>query len=323
MLTSSLTMMLEDDSVMTTKNITQNGTYDATSEGYSGYETVTVNVSGGGPSVELMTRSDWDTLTTAQKQAKGLVAIQDANSGYVRGELVNGADYVPVGIYIPNSNSNKVTCEAFYDNFDTSTATWGNGNTPIQYREPNNKPTKDTQTNEIVCNAYQNGVVPYVNMGDKNKDFTVYFIGRISTAGSSGARLISCMYQQLSGYGIVVYLNDSTSNLEISKWGDSITTTFPYNQTVIIAIKNTNTSSVSNTTKIFMYSGDSIVTNTEQPYYIGPNITIARTDIGNEGSFPCASVVAMKYLAVVDEAEADATIEANIANLYSEFMAGE
>ena len=44
MILSSMTMMLKDDAAMTTKNINQNGTYDATSEGYSGYETVTVNV---------------------------------------------------------------------------------------------------------------------------------------------------------------------------------------------------------------------------------------------------------------------------------------
>ena len=45
--------------------------------------------------VEVISQSDWDNMTTAQKQAKGLVAIQDASTGYERGVLVNGADYVP------------------------------------------------------------------------------------------------------------------------------------------------------------------------------------------------------------------------------------
>ena len=42
---------------------------------------------------EIIARSDWNALTTAQKQAKGLVAIADTTTGYERGQLVNGADY--------------------------------------------------------------------------------------------------------------------------------------------------------------------------------------------------------------------------------------
>ena len=44
MILSSMTMMLKDNAVMTTKSINLNGVYDATSEGYSGYEIVNVNV---------------------------------------------------------------------------------------------------------------------------------------------------------------------------------------------------------------------------------------------------------------------------------------
>lgn len=55
-----------------------------------------IMMSGGGATgAEIITRADWDTLTTAEKQAKGLVAIQDATTGYRRGIFVNGADYTP------------------------------------------------------------------------------------------------------------------------------------------------------------------------------------------------------------------------------------
>ena len=123
------------------------------------------------------------------------------------------------------------------------------------------------------------------------------------------------MNTRTSGGGIVIY--EANGVLEISKWGDSIPTTFPYNSNVIIAIKNTNAGTADNTTKVFMYAGDSIVTNTEQPTNMGRYITIARTDINTDTTFASPSEVTMKYLAVVDEAEPDATIEANIANLYS------
>lgn len=50
---------------------------------------------GGGGDVPLLTRAAWNELTTAQKQSYGLVAVQDANSGFDRGELVYGAGFVP------------------------------------------------------------------------------------------------------------------------------------------------------------------------------------------------------------------------------------
>lgn len=85
--------------------VTQNGTY--TPSGTTlGYGPVTVNVSGGGGDVPLLTRAQWDALSTAQKQAYGLVAVQDANSGFGRGELYYGADYREFGVVETGSFGN-------------------------------------------------------------------------------------------------------------------------------------------------------------------------------------------------------------------------
>jgi hypothetical protein len=67
--------------------------------------------------IELITRADWETLTTAQKQAKGLVAIQDASSGYTRGELINGADYPPMPciVYAATKNGGYNSDALYYD----------------------------------------------------------------------------------------------------------------------------------------------------------------------------------------------------------------
>lgn len=43
--------------------------------------------------IPLLSRSEWNSLSTDQKQAYGLVAIQDTYSGFDRGELIFGADY--------------------------------------------------------------------------------------------------------------------------------------------------------------------------------------------------------------------------------------
>ena len=54
---------------------------------------------GGGESgIPLLTRAEWNALTTAQKQAYNLVAVKDASSGFDRGELYYGADYIPINL---------------------------------------------------------------------------------------------------------------------------------------------------------------------------------------------------------------------------------
>ena len=47
---------------------------------------------GGG--LETIAKADWDALTTAQKQRYGLIGIIENITGYDRGVIVNGADYV-------------------------------------------------------------------------------------------------------------------------------------------------------------------------------------------------------------------------------------
>lgn len=97
--------------------VTQNGTY--TPSGTTlGYGPVTVDVQGGG-GVPLLTRAEWDALTLAQKQEYGLLAIQDANSGFNRGKLVYGADYLPIvpaemaPIYSWNASNNQINSYSF------------------------------------------------------------------------------------------------------------------------------------------------------------------------------------------------------------------
>jgi hypothetical protein len=75
-------------------SVTQNGIYNPPS-GVDGYSPVTVNVSGGGD-IPLLSESQWIALTTQQKKSYGLVAIQDAITGYIRGKLVNGSDYTAI-----------------------------------------------------------------------------------------------------------------------------------------------------------------------------------------------------------------------------------
>jgi hypothetical protein len=47
--------------------------------------------------IPTLTEAQWNALTTAQKQAYGLVGIIKSATGFERGDLVNGADYVETG----------------------------------------------------------------------------------------------------------------------------------------------------------------------------------------------------------------------------------
>lgn len=64
---------------------------------------------GGGGDVPLLTRTQWNALSTAQKQAYGLLAIQDENSGFDRGELVYGADYSLVELLQSGTAKDNIT----------------------------------------------------------------------------------------------------------------------------------------------------------------------------------------------------------------------
>lgn len=80
----------------TSDTVTANDTYDTTL-----INQLTVNVSGGGGNIPIIPLSDWNNMTTAQKQACGLIIIQTASTGFERGRYVNGADYVlPAAVHI-------------------------------------------------------------------------------------------------------------------------------------------------------------------------------------------------------------------------------
>lgn len=68
--------------------------------------------------VELISADDWEALTTEQKRAKGLVAIQSSSTGYIRGDLVNGADYSPIPSLVHSSTRNAGSTGALTYTFE-------------------------------------------------------------------------------------------------------------------------------------------------------------------------------------------------------------
>lgn len=76
--------------------------------------------SGGGGGVPIVAKSDWDELTTAQKQAYGLVVVQEYTDGFYEGMLFNGADYTTQPSLITSKYMNGVSSTPLQYTFGSS-----------------------------------------------------------------------------------------------------------------------------------------------------------------------------------------------------------
>ena len=269
-----------------------------------------MNKGGDGEGAEIITRAAWNAMTTARKQAKGLVAIQDTNTGYQRGVFVNGADYVQPNIYIPNSDETKVLCEAYYNNFDVTASTWGAGISPAQYLS-SAKPSANSAENAIYVPAAANGVVPYVDLGDVNTPFTAYVVMKLVNP-STYSRIVSCMSERSTSLGIMLY----GPTVNISSWSNDTSTGISSTDYFVGCIR------YGSTTSGFAYDGTDIVSVDKNPTSCGRYVTLARTDINSSTSNAEPSNCYVRYFAVVGEAESDSIIEANINALYQSFIGG-
>lgn len=284
-----------------TKSITENGTYNASSDNLDGYSQVIVDVATGVP---IMSRSDWDNLTEAQKQSYGYVAIQDASTGYLRGELVYGADYVEIGKYIPYSPQNSVICEAYVDNFIADALSWGVGDNPITF---NSAPVKDTSENAIDIKVASQGKLAYCDLGANNTVFTAYAVLKLVNP-SQYSRIISAMANRSVGYGILLYGNPLT----VSSWGSDTPTSQASNVYFACALQYSG----SNIGKGGILN--SIISKTVNAS--GRYVTLGRTDTdpSTTNAEPCDIMV--RYCAVTNSADSETVINNNLNNLIAEFI---
>lgn len=262
---------------------------------------------GGGGDVPLLTRAQWNALSTAQKQAYGLLAIQDANSGFDRGVLVYGADYVPIGIYLPASNPNDIICEAYTDNF-ASAETWGVGAKPIIMQTGLN-PTKDTAENAIYLAIAANDKYAYVDLGASKATYTAYGVLKLVSPGSY-TRLLSSMAARSSGQGMLLY----GSTINVSSWGSDTSTGVSSSANyVAIAMQYTSGNGAGLATSTGAYI-------TKSPANSAQYLTIGRSDLDPATFNAEPANLYLKYFAVSSVYETESQIRTNLANLESVFI---
>lgn len=286
--------------------VTQNGTYTP-SGATLGYGPVTVNVQGGGGDVPLLTRAQWDALSTAQKQAYGLLAIQDADSGFTRGELVYGADYIPIGVYLPASNTSDIICEAYVDNFTSGVDTWGAGSNPI-ILQSGLSPVKDASENAVYLGIAANDKYAYVDFGAVKATYTAYAVMKLVSPGAY-TRLLSSMASRSSGQGMLLY----GGTISVSSWANDTSTGVLSTSYVAVALQYQLGSGAGLATSAGTYI-------TKSPSNSSQYLTIGRTDIGPTTGNAEPGNLYMRYFAVSGAYETEQQIRTNLANLESVFI---
>lgn len=281
--------------------ITKNGIYTAIpSSGTYGYSPITVDAS-----PEIILRSDWNTLTTAQKQEKGLVVIQDASTGYDRGVFVNGADYIPIGVYLPYSRETNVICEAFYDNYVSGTS-WGVGNTPMLITA---NPTADSQEEAIYLQGKTSGVWGSIDTGAVNSTFTAYCVAKII----SGDRLMCAVAARTSGNAV---LFNSPSSIKANIWVTEHDTGVNALTDYVACAMNSSGQFV-----IYKPSISDAYTVKLNPLSTGRYVVFGRSDLDTASQFAEPTDVKVRYAAVCDVVESVETMTDNVKSLFAQFVA--
>ena len=289
------------------KTITANGTYNASADSADGYDPVIVNVPTGVPKIS---RSDWNNLTTEEKQALGEIAIQDASTGFDRGILAYGADYTPIGQYIPNTPEANVICEAVAGDFISSKHEWGRGSTPIRfdYAPGYDSVQYDSTEDALYCPVSSSSTIPYCDLGASGTPFTAYVVAKLVSPGQY-SRAISCMNIRSAGNGIMLVGNPLT----VSAWADDTGINVASNSYFAGVIQYGGNGSA----KGGAYGANLV---SKSPSTCGRFICLGRTDLNHDINNAEAVNMYVKYIAVTNSVDSESVINNNLTNLALEFL---
>lgn len=206
-----------------------NGTYDTTLN-----NEIIVNVQTAGGSTPIIQRSTWESLTGDEKRAYGLVIIQDAVSGFERGVLVSGADYVdPPSIVHAESVNASSPVSMSYTFSESGTyqivAVWVSGETTVKdsltftldgvqvpcshsYPSDNNGIRLNLFTSDIVINEPDSVLVVNTDTGDSNSGLQLFILQNVTVENIS---LYGSRYNGQGSFSIDL----NTWYLQVAKYG--------------------------------------------------------------------------------------------------------
>lgn len=253
--------------------------------------------SGGGSGVPLLTKAEWNALTTEEKQSYGLVAVQDANSGFDRGELYYGVDYIPT--LLTSSVAADILTEDYCESYQSGQDFWGG------WDITNYSVATIGAGGEIV---FPKGTYATFDLTAANQEVTIYAVINNHTNGYWNY-IYGVPYAMSTGNGLGL----------CSQGGILRPTSYNYDYTTGLSAVDTWHAlaiSVNQTTKkgACFADGtkyaDATIINTADKVWIAsiPNNPSDRN-----------SAVDVLYAAVVDGTETDATVIANMQNIMAHY----
>ena len=251
---------------------------------------------GGGSGIPLLTRAEWNALSTAQKQAYGLVAVQDASSGFDQGELYNGASYTPTLLIY--SDPNYIITEINENDYTDGKAVWGDwGIIGPEYV------TKDASGFvNLPANAQA-----YYDLSAQNLDLTVYAVIRPITT-THAVYYFSVPYDLSTGNGAGW----------ISLRGNMAPTTFNYDTETHVPAGNTWFAvaiRISKKTSVASFFMNAAYVSQLSLANVGSQVLLS----GGPGNTDRKADIDAYYAAVVSGTESDETILGNLQNIMAHY----
>lgn len=210
---------------------------------------------GGGGDIELMSQSEWNALSTEEKQTYELLAIQDSDTGFDRGELVYGKDY----------NEKSWNFEIIHTGSTSSTASYtfqDDGKYQLFMIAINSEASTFGLNNaaSLNGNAITGEDLKYNNWNGSASDKRNYRLTKFEFNASAGDTL-SFNTSNVSGYTITIYaiIKSDIASLVKSLSTPDATTSGSFNEEAIVMYGTSNSNS-DGSINIESYSPNTLIT---------------------------------------------------------------
>lgn len=251
----------------------------------------------GDETVELISVSDWNTLTTEEKQSKGLIAIQDRLTGFKQGILARGSYYRDT--LLQNSTASSILSEAKSDTHENGTSVW------------ENLTLSGSMNNNADGAVITDGKTISYDLTGANTPVTVYALLKISEISTGNRTMVGIPYAMSSSNVPNIFCNNTT--VYSSVYGSDV---------VMSGLNSTEytlyTIAIDPINKIAdFYANGKLVRSNVAFSNSGGYIVIGAADKALTNVISCD----IKYLGIVGEYESQNTIIANhqeIMSAYSE-----
>lgn len=218
--------------------------------------------------------------------------------------VVNVSGGGPANTGLPYSDSSHVKCIADFDNFDSSSTTWGDGSSPVLLQSTT---TEYNNEEAVYIDALTNQNEARVELGSTTSDFTMYAVIKGIQYASGDVIVLGSVNQWSNKNAVMLYHRSGTTWIS-SVYGSAdkqfIDTGGDY---VAVAIKS------------------SAMSASWLAHTFDTRLTVSYTTHGTDFTFGYRSGVystdlAVKFIGYVDEAESDRAIMQNLLDLADRYQ---